>query len=134
MNTGRNLSTHLQGLKDPRLNRKKRHELVDILVISICGVICGAEGWTDIADFGRAKAEWLKTFLKLPNGIPSHDTFGRVFSLLDAGQVQACFAAWVSDLARLYPGEVVALDGKTVRRSGDRLKGKAAIEMVSAWA
>lgn len=134
MSTTASLSKHLNGLKDPRLNRKKRHELVDILVISICGVMCGAEGWTDIAAFGSAKVEWLRTFLKLPNGIPSHDTFGRVFSLLDGGQVQACFAAWVSDLARLYPGEVVALDGKTVRRSGDKLTGKAAIEMVSAWA
>ncbi len=128
------LSQHFKGLKDPRLNRKKRHELHDILVITICGVICGAEGWTEVAEFGQAKAGWLKTFLKLPNGIPSHDTFSRVFSLLDSRQVQACFAAWVGELARIYPGEVVAIDGKTLRRSGDRGSGKAAIEMVSAWA
>lgn len=120
-------------VEDPRLDRKKRHSLLDILAISICAAIAGADSWTEIADFGRAKEEWLRTFLKLPNGIPSHDTFGRVFSLLDPGQFEDAFREWVKAIQGQIEG-VVAIDGKTARRSHDHGAGKKAIHVVSAWA
>lgn len=120
-------------LEDPRLNRKKRHSLHDIIAITICAVIAGAEGWTDVARFGKAKEAWLRTFLELPNGIPSHDTFGRFFSLLDPVAFQRCFIEWVQSIHTSIQG-VVAIDGKTARRSHDRSKGKQAIHIVGAWA
>ena len=125
---------HFRIVQDPRLDRNKRHELIDIIVITICAVLCGADDWVDVASFGEAKEKWFKTFLMLPNGIPSHDTFGRVFALLDTDQFEAGFRSWVSTLACLLPGEVVAIDGKTIRRSHDRKNGQTAIHMVSAWA
>lgn len=120
-------------VEDPRLDRKKQHSLLDIIAISICAAIAGADGWTEIADFGHAKEDWLRTFLKLPNGIPSHDTFGRVFSLLDPGQFQDAFQEWVKAIQGQIKG-VVAIDGKTARRSHDHGKGQKAIHVVSAWA
>src|SRR5919202_1033065 len=128
------IRTHFAPLTDPRVERTKRHHLLDIIVIAICAVICGADGWVDVEEFGKAKLAWFRTFLALPNGIPSHDTFGRVFAALDPEQFQQCFLAWVRAVASLSAGQVVALDGKTVRRSHDRTNGKAAIHMVSAWA
>lgn len=121
-------------MTDPRIDRSKEHLLLDIIVIAVCAVICGANGWVDIASYGASKHSWLKTFLALPNGIPSHDTFGRVFSLLDPEQFQQCFLDWVSRLSKLTKGSIVALDGKTLRRSFDRASKKKAIHMVSAWA
>ena len=121
-------------IDDPRSDSGKRHDLMDIISIAICAVICGAEGWSDVELFGRSKYDWLKRFLKLPNGIPSHDTFGRVFSRIDPAQFQRCFADWVRGISELTRGEVVAIDGKTLRRSYDRGCGRAAIHMVSAWA
>ena len=120
-------------LDDPRVERTKRHKLTDVIAIAICGVICGANGWTDIELFGKSKREWLETFLELPNGIPSHDTFGRVFAMLDAEQFERCFMDWVSAVSELTKGEVIAIDGKTVRRSADRANGKSALHLVSAW-
>lgn len=120
-------------LEDPRLDRKKQHSLLDIMAISICAAIAGADSWTEIADFGRAKEDWLRTFLKLPNGIPSHDTFGRVFSLLDPGQFEEAFREWVKAIQGQVKG-LVSIDGKTARRSHDQGKGKKAIHVVSAWA
>src|SRR5919202_2137375 len=128
------IRTHFAPLTDPRVERTKRHDLLDIIVIAICAVICGADGWVDVEEFGKAKLTWFRTFLALPDGIPSHDTFGRVFAALDPEQFQQCFLAWVRAVASLTEGQVVALDGKTVRRSHDRTNGKAAIHMVSAWA
>jgi predicted transposase YbfD/YdcC len=128
------IRTHFAPLTDPRVERTKRHDLLDIIVIAMCAVICGADGWVDVEEFGKAKLAWFRTFLALPNGIPSHDTFGRVFAALDPEQFQQCFLAWVRAVASLTAGQVVALDGKTVRRSHDRTNGKAAIHMVSAWA
>ena len=128
------IGEHFSGLEDPRVDRTKRHQLLDIVIIAICGVICGADNWVDIEEFGKAKLRWLKGFLELPNGIPSHDTFGRVFGRLDPEQFQRCFLSWVQALYEITQGQVVALDGKTLRRSHDRRLGRAAIRMVSAWA
>jgi predicted transposase YbfD/YdcC len=127
------LETYFAAVKDPRVERTKRHKLVDMIIIAICGVICGAEGWAEIEEFGKAKEEWLKTLLELPNGIPSHDTFGRVFSRLDPEQFEACFFEWVQSLTESIEG-VIAIDGKTLRRSHDKVNGKKALHMVSAWA
>jgi len=129
------LWSHFDTLEDPRLNNhNKRHELKDILVLTILAVICGAESWVDIEAFGHAKADWLKRFLSLPHGIPSHDTLGRVFSLLNPKQLQTCFLAWTQSLVAISDGEIIALDGKTLRRSHDRSSERSAIHMVSAWA
>jgi predicted transposase YbfD/YdcC len=108
--------------------------LFDIVVIAICAAICGADSWVDVELFGKSKHQWLKKFLKLPHDIPAHDTFGRVFALLDAEQFQACFAEWVSAISDVFQGQVVAVEGKTLRRSHDKGIGKQAIRMVSAWA
>ena len=115
------------------MERTKLHKLEDILTIAICAVICGAQTWVDIARFGKAKEVWLRTFLELPNGIPSHDTFGRVFAALDANAFEQALRAWIADLAGSSEGKLIAIDGKTIRRSLDRASGKAAIHMVSAW-
>ena len=106
---------------------------MDIISIAICAVICGAEGWADVELFGRSKYDCLKRFLKLPNGIPSHDTFGRVFSLIDPAQFQRCFVDWVKGISELTQGEVIAIDGKTLRGSYDRSRRRSAIHMVSVW-
>jgi predicted transposase YbfD/YdcC len=108
--------------------------LLDIIVITLCAVICGADNWVEIEEFGKAKEEWFRRFLKLPHGIPSHDTFGRVFSLLDPEQFSACFMNWVRSVSELAHGEVVAIDGKTLRGCHDRANGRAPLHMVSAWA
>jgi predicted transposase YbfD/YdcC len=125
---------HFGALTDPRIDRCKRHELLDIMVIAICAVICGADDWVEVETFGNRKLAWFKTFLDLPHGIPSHDTFGRVFARLDPVQFEACFLRWIRALAERLPAEVVAVDGKELRRSLDRPAGKAAIWLVSAWA
>jgi len=128
------LADHFDCIEDPRIERTKEHLLIDILTIAILAVICGADGWVGMETYGKAKYKWLKTFLALPNGIPSHDTFARVFARLDPEQLQACFLNWVRSVSRLTEGEVIAIDGKTVRRSYDEGKAKGAIHMVSAWA
>jgi predicted transposase YbfD/YdcC len=131
---GLSLWTHFAAVEDPRVERTKLHPLESILTIALCAVICGAESWNEIEAFGTAKAAWLGSFLALPHGIPSHDTFNRVFAALDPVQFQAGFVSWMQAVAAALPAQVVALDGKTVRRSHDRASGKAAIHMVSAWA
>lgn len=128
------IAHHFAKLRDPRKFHSPSHLLVDIVTIAICAVICGADDWVAIETFGRAKEKWFRTFLRLPNGIPSHDTFGQVFADLDPSQFQRCFLSWVTTISQLIAGEVVAIDGKTVRRSHDKGMGKAAIHMVSAWA
>jgi predicted transposase YbfD/YdcC len=125
---------HFAAVDDPRVEGKREHLLIDILVIAICAVVCGANDWVAVETFGKAKAEWFRTFLLLPHGIPSHDTFGRVFALLKPEQLQASFGGWIQAVAEVTVGQVVAIDGKTLRRSYDRRSGKAAIHMVSAWA
>ncbi len=121
-------------MSDPRRETKnKHHNFIDILVIAMCGAICGANHWTGISAYGRAKESWFRTFLALPNGIPSHDTFNDVFAKIDSNQFEACFISWVSSISELLPGEVVSIDGKTLRRSHDRADETRAIHMVSAW-
>lgn len=124
---------HFGQLEDPRLDRQKRHSLIDIIGVTIAAVIAGAETWMDVERFGKAKREWLRTFLTLANGIPSHDTFGRVFALLDPEAFQRRFIDWVRAVHEQVTG-VVAIDGKTARRSHDHAKGKSALHMISAWA
>lgn len=131
---GPRLWDHFAALPDPRIDRTKRHQLLDIITIAICAVLCGADSWVDVELFGQAKLVWLRTFLTLPNGIPSHDTFGRVFAALDPQTFEQCFLGWVRAVMTHTDGEVVALDGKTLRRSHDRGAGKAALHLVSAWA
>lgn len=130
----RSITHHFASLTDPRVDRTKDHQLLDILAIAICAIICGANSWTDIALFGQRRQPWLQTFLALPNGIPSHDTFGRVFAALDPVQFEACFLRWIQALRGRLPGQVVAIDGKQLRRSHDWSAGRGAIHMVSAWA
>lgn len=128
------LLKHFETLEDPRTAYLIEHRLLDIVALTICAVVCGAEGWEDIEAYGRSKLEWLKTFLELPNGIPSHDTISRVFARLAPSKLQECFVSWVKAIAQLSEGEVIAIDGKSVRHSYDKGKGKGAIHMVSAWA
>jgi hypothetical protein len=114
------LVEHFSGIKDPRCAGKIEHLLIDILLIAVCAVIACAETWDDIARYGHNKADWLKTFLALPNGIPSHDTFRRVFMLIDPDTFEACFAAWAQSCAAAFDREVVAIDGKPVLRPRPR--------------
>jgi len=128
------LLQHFESLEDPRTAYLVEHRLLDIIALTICAVVCGAEGWEDIEAYGRSKHEWLSTFLELPNGIPSHDTISRVFARLEPTKLQECFVSWVKTIAQLSEGEVIAIDGKSARHSYDKGKGKGAIHMVSAWA
>jgi len=125
---------HFSDLKDPRVDRTKLHKLIDIITITICAVISGADTWVDIELYGKTKYKWLKKFLELPNGIPSHDTIARVFAKLETEQLQQCFLKWVQSISQVTFGEIVAIDGKTLRHSYDKSSDKAAIHMVSAWA
>lgn len=131
---GSAITDHFATLTDPRIDHTKRHHLLDLLTIALCAIICGADEWVAMEEYGNAKREWFDTFLTLPNGIPSHDTFGRVFAALDPDQFQHCFLTWVQQTMAQTDGAVIACDGKTVRRAHDREAGKAAVHMVSAWA
>lgn len=133
-NVTASIQKHFGDVEDPRIERKKLHKLIDIMVIAICAAICGADTWEDVETFGKAKQKWFEGFLELPNGIPSHDTFNRVFNRLDPEQFQSCFMSWISAASKIISGQVVAIDGKVLRRSHDHGVGKAAIDMVSAWA
>lgn len=128
------IAKHFGELEDPRTGNAKAHVFLEILIIAICAVICGADGWSDIELFGKNKKTWLKTFLELPKGIPSHDTFGRVFAKIKPTEFQKRFIEWVQAIEELTSGQVIAIDGKQLRRSHDREAGKEAIYMVSAWA
>jgi predicted transposase YbfD/YdcC len=120
-------------LPDSRRRRGRRHRLDELVILAILGVICCTDNWEEVAQFARAKRKWLKTFLDLKHGIPSADTFGRVFSAIEPEAFERCFLAWIATLAKVRPGELIAIDGKTLRRSFDRSNAKAAIHMVSAW-
>ena len=133
-NKDASLLRHFGQIPDPRELAKISHPLVDIIVIAICAVICGADNWCDIQDFAKQKEKWLKSFLSLPNGVPSHDTFRRVFSILSPKAFRHHFADWIKSVKQVSHGEIVSIDGKTLRRSYDKGSNKAAIHMVSAWA
>jgi len=128
------IAEHFGKVRDPRIGNATRHKLLDMIVIAICAVICGADGWSDVVLFGESKKEWFKKFLELPKGIPSHDTFGRVFGLINPEEFQRSFLTWVQTIQELTQGEVIAIDGKQLHGSEDEGKGQAAINMVSAWA
>jgi predicted transposase YbfD/YdcC len=131
---GSPLFEHFATLPDPRVDRTKEHLLLDMLTIAVCAVSCGADSFVEMEEFGKAKREWLATFLALPSGIPSHDTFTRLFAALDPEAFSRCFLAWVQATVVHTAGAVIAVDGKIARRSHDRGAGRAAIDMVSAWA
>ena len=128
------ISAHFSDLEDPRQASGLRHPLLNVIVIAICAIICGADTWVDVAIFGRAKKDWLMTFMELPHGTPSHDTFSRVFAALDGEQFQACFTSWVQAIVNLIPGQVIAIDGKTACASYDGADPQKATHLVSAWA
>ena len=127
------LASYFATVDDPRIERTKAHNLLDIIVITICAVICGADDWVGVAEFGTSKAAWLKDVLELPNGIPSHDTFGRVFARINPDQFQQSFLQWIQAVQTVR-ADVIAIDGKTHRGSHDRPDGKTALHLVSAWA
>jgi hypothetical protein len=116
----RGLLRYFAELPDPRMNRTRRHILSDIMTVVICAVLCGADGWVQVAKFGRCKIQWFKTFLALPHGIPSHDTFGRVFAKLDPTAFEACFLKWIADLATASQGRLIAIDASGGRRGRRR--------------
>lgn len=126
--------THFENLTDPRIDRNKFHLLYEMVVIALCAAICGADGWADVERFGKTKLAWFRRFLKLENGIASHDTFGRVFARLDTNEFLTCLQAWVQHFQSALREQGVAIDGKTLRRSFDRATGQSALHVVSAWA
>lgn len=129
---GISIMEHFSVVSDPRILLKTSHKLNEIITITLCAVIAGADDWVEIADFGNAKEEWFRTFMELPAGIPSHDTFGRVFSLINPREFEKSFAEWIQTVT-CKPG-IVAIDGKTLRRSHDHANEQSAIHMVNAWA
>jgi predicted transposase YbfD/YdcC len=128
------LLEHFASVPDPRIERHRWHKLSDILVIAVCAVLSGAESYPAIEDFGTERETWLRQFLELPAGIPSHDTFNRVLRLLDPVELQSCFLRWLQAVAEVTDGEVVAIDGKALRRSFAKGTAKRALHLVSAWA
>jgi predicted transposase YbfD/YdcC len=120
-------------IEDSRDERKRRHLLIDAIVISIAAVLCGADGWTEIEAFAKAKEGWFRRFLKLPFGIPSHDTLGRLFAVLSPEVFEACFREWVASVREVSGEDIIAIDGKSLRRSHSRKKGLGPLHMVSAW-
>lgn len=129
----RGLLRFFDELEDPRVERTKLHALSDIMFITLCAVISRADNWIEVELFGRSREPWLRQFLPLVNGIPSHDTFGRVFSRLDPAQLERCFLNWMGALAEASQGRLIAIDGKTLRRSFDKADNRLPIHMVSAW-
>ena len=124
----------LRVIKDPRIDRTKRHPLVSVLFIGICSVLCGAESWEQMEDFGHQRKDWLEQYVQLPHGVPSHDTFGRVFAQINSKAFQESFLRWVKLVTVKIPRQIIAIDGKTLRRSHDKARGKKALHLVSAWA
>jgi hypothetical protein len=129
----KSLVQHFQEIKDPRVERTKKHQLTDILVIAILAVIAGAPGWEDMENYGISKKQWLEKFLALPHGIPSDDTFRRVFEFINPEELNRCFLQWVETLVTKMGGEIIPIDGKTIRGSYDRNQGKSALHIISAW-
>jgi predicted transposase YbfD/YdcC len=131
---GQTITKHFASLPDPRRGNATQHLLNDILLIAICAILCGADTWVEVEAWGKAKQRWLQRFLALPHGIPSHDTFGRVFARLDLKEFERCFLGWIRAISKRVQHQIVSIDGKKLRRSHNRSQGQRAIEMVSAWA
>ena len=134
MDGPRSLIEHFSTVRDPRVNRTKKHLLIEIIVMSIVGTLCGADDWDDVVMICEGKENWLRTFLKIEHGIPCTDTFQRVFARISPQQFEASFVSWTQMVAEICSGEIIAIDGKRLRRSHDNSNGKSAIHMVSAWA
>lgn len=128
------LMDHFSKLTDPRIERTKEHKLIDIVTIALCGMLCGADNWVAMEMYANSKKEWLEQFLELPNGIPSHDTLARVIGRIDPKEFEQCFRDWLKEIAKLIPGEVISIDGKTLKHSDSKGIGKKAIHLVNAWA
>ncbi len=128
------ISDYFGEIKDPRIERTKRHKLIDIVTITICAVISRADSFVEIEEYGKAKHKWLKQFLQLPNGIPSPDTFSRVLARINTQEFQQCFLRWIESIREITGGEIIAIDGKTLRHSYDKNSENLPIHMVSAWA
>ena len=131
--TENTIESFFENIQDPR-HHNKRHKLIDIIFIAICAVVAGADTYEQIENFGKQRKKWLGKFLKLPHGVPSHDTFGRIFERMLPNEFQNSFMRWIESVATLTKGQVIAIDGKTLRRSHDRSNDKKAIHMISAWA
>lgn len=127
------IESFFEKITDPR-HHNKRHKLVDVVIVAICAVVAGADTYEQIENFGRKRKKWLYKFLELPSGIPSHDTFGRIFERMNPNEFQNCFKRWIQSVTELTKGQVIAIDGKTLRRSHNRSSDKKAIHMISAWA
>lgn len=125
---------HLSVIRDPRIERNKKHDLSEMLFIAVCAAISGAQGWSDIVEFAEAKEQWLRRFVRLDNGIPVDDTFARVLSRIAPLALQGCLVNWTQSLCERSAGEVIAIDGKTVRRSHNRRQGQGPLHLVRAWA
>ncbi|NCC62554.1 MAG: ISAs1 family transposase [Verrucomicrobiae bacterium] len=132
--TAYDFTGHFSTLRDPRVNRRKRHSLESILFIALCGVLCGVENWVEMEEFGKARKEWFEKFIDLKHGIPSHDTFGRVFAQLDPKEFGRVFLEWIQSVYRKTKGEVIAIDGKVVCGTQDKARGWEALHVVNAWA
>ena len=128
------IAEHFDDIEDIRIERGKKHKLIDIITISICAVVCGADGWIDIEMYGIARKKWLGKFLELPNGIPSHDTFARVFAQINPDEFNKSFLSWIKGISKITAGEIIAFDGKQSRNSGDEKNDRGVINTVSAWA
>jgi predicted transposase YbfD/YdcC len=128
------IAEHFNDIEDLRIERGKKHKLIDIITISVCAVVCGADGWIDIEMYGIARKKWLEKFLELPNGIPSHDTFARVFSQINPDEFNKSFLSWIKGISKITAGEIIAFDGKQSRNSGNEKNGQGVINTVSAWA
>jgi predicted transposase YbfD/YdcC len=128
------LFVHFGEFEDPRIERTRRHELLHVIVMSLCGAICGADGWDALADFAKAKEEWFKTFLDLPNGTPSADTFRRVLSALEPREFETCLRQWVNDVAANFRDEVIAIDGKSLRGAVERAGSTTPLHLLQVWA
>jgi len=126
--------THFLPLEDPRIERNKKHELIDIIFLSVCAICSGANGWEGIEEFGHDKLDWLRKYIPLKNGVPSHDCINYVLARLSAENFRDCFMSWTQSVMESCPGEIIALDGKTARGSRDRKNDKNPLHMVSAWA
>jgi len=131
---GEDLLAYLSVIRDPRIERNKKHDLGEMLFIAVCAAISGAEGWSDIVEFAEAKEDWLRRFIRLDNGIPVDDTFARVLSRIAPQALQQCLVSWTQTLHEQSAGAVIAIDGKTVRRSHDRRRARGPLHLVRAWA